>query len=147
MTVHTKCCPGTYRTSESETVSSEHGVTIGDLYDRTMKISNEHRFCPNASYRLLDEDGFVNVSVTFKANITLNAKDPVMAKHMARLAEKRADSSRRDVVRAKQRAYAAAKRSGPYNPQLFEWDLLANILSPFQRQPNPNNARLHRRKP
>jgi hypothetical protein len=75
MTVVTNCCAKSNYVGEIEgevgTITSDTGLTIGDLYDHTLALGKEHRMCGNAyGVEEHDEDGFVNVRVTFRASIS-----------------------------------------------------------------------------
>ena len=120
MEIHTRCCNGDplalpfleSDTPKTTSISSPIGITVGDLYDATKKTSKEHKLCPNASCRLLDENGFVRVSVMFKASVELNTNDPILKLYKRRTAEKACEKERRHALKAKQRAYCTAKREG-----------------------------------
>jgi hypothetical protein len=86
MSVHVQCCPRPHTiepstrhglSREPTTVAAEDGLTIGHLYDEAKKIIEVHRYCPFASFRMLDDFGFVQAKVTFQGSVILEEDDPV----------------------------------------------------------------------
>ncbi|KAK3661659.1 hypothetical protein LTR56_000148 [Elasticomyces elasticus] len=55
------------------------GLTVGDLYDETVRLMEEHRLCPYEQTGKLDKDGFVRPQVTFKTTVQLLESDPELA--------------------------------------------------------------------
>ncbi|KAK5691536.1 hypothetical protein LTR97_011529 [Elasticomyces elasticus] len=60
-------------------VSNPKGLTVGDLYDETLRLMVEHRLCPYEQTSNLDKDGFVRPQVTFKTTVRLLENDPELA--------------------------------------------------------------------
>ena len=54
-----------------QTITSASGITIGDMYDATMKLREEHRLCPLANEEDHTPDGWVVPTVKFEATIQL----------------------------------------------------------------------------
>jgi hypothetical protein len=87
MTIRLACCShdagigGVLRSAKEFTVTSESGLTIGDLYDKTKALVAEHRFCLAAStYQHDYETGLVKVDPSFSTTITLRGGDPLVQK-------------------------------------------------------------------
>ncbi|KAK5744707.1 hypothetical protein LTR17_001782 [Elasticomyces elasticus] len=60
-------------------LSNPKGLTVGDLYDETVRLMEEHRLCPYEQTGNLDKDGFVRPQVTFKTTVQLLESDPELA--------------------------------------------------------------------
>ncbi|KAK5744709.1 hypothetical protein LTR17_001785 [Elasticomyces elasticus] len=71
------------------------GITVGDIYDATARIREEHRLCPYASSGSLDKEGLVHPTVEFKGTLRLAADDPMLAARRQALADLVKDESRR----------------------------------------------------
>ena len=118
MIVSTDCCPSYDYSISSEPrplfpmVENLNGVTVGDLYDCTEKLLNEHRLCTSAHSALLDDDGNVQVGVSFVGMKNLYDDDPIYTdwKRQQRSIERK--DRKRQRRAAKFEAYCNAKRNG-----------------------------------
>lgn len=110
----TNCCGPWDDNSVGNTMRSDTGFTIGDLYDATKSLVLEHRTCVNASIDHLDEDGFVRVSPTFSAKVMLNETDPIYQER-SRICVRRSRSMSFSPYRLRRdrlQAYVNYKRNG-----------------------------------
>ena len=94
---------------ESRTISSERGLTIGDLYDCAKALMKEHRWCPNAYACHLDENGIVVVDVGFSGTVHLQADDPLFIRTQASYKNGEADRQRNLMHHSKLEVYCRAK--------------------------------------
>lgn len=121
MTVHLSCCPNMdiYFSDPPppapEYVSSEIGLTIGDLYDCAARLMDQHRWCPYAHAGQLDDDGMVDNAVQFQASVVLSPEDPLMLSCRVADASMDAENKHREMRKAKLTVYTNAKRQGEYN--------------------------------
>lgn len=91
------------------------GLTIGDLHDCAKEVTENHRYCVNASYRMLDEYGLVNAGLKFVGKVNVGDDDPVLAALATKKQEAaRSEKSMRWARRRVKREYAQAKRTGEY---------------------------------
>ncbi|KAK3658948.1 hypothetical protein LTR56_001384 [Elasticomyces elasticus] len=56
-------------------ISNSDGITVGDIYDATLLMRDEHRLWPSYS---LDEEGLVHPNILFEGMIELDEHDPLM---------------------------------------------------------------------
>lgn len=116
MSVHTRCCHPTWSWSNSDDdldpITSDSGISMGDLVDAHARITADHRLCPQANPPEHDPDGFVKPHVSFEATMVAENDDPSL------LERKENDQRRKDeedqVTDHEHRMtpYIAAKRSG-----------------------------------
>ncbi|KAK5677524.1 hypothetical protein LTS10_010096 [Elasticomyces elasticus] len=60
-------------------VKNPQGLTVGDLFQATVRLKEEHRLCPYAKESHVDvETGSVQVDVSFKGQVQLSPDDPVL---------------------------------------------------------------------
>lgn len=99
-------------------MSSETGLTLGDLVDAAQKISQEHRSCPYALSGMHNPDsGFVRAVISFYGKLALQANDPVLLRlsggsglstpdqeevDSGNLAEEQAELEMTEFIKAKQ---------------------------------------------
>jgi hypothetical protein len=62
----------------AQEVTSSSGITVGQLLDAAQKLHQEHRYCVNAEEYDHRADGSVEVSVSFKGEVNVDPKDPVL---------------------------------------------------------------------
>ena len=117
MDVLSVCCNGISTTNYGVPVGfvhAESGVTVGDILDTVARVRNDHRLCPNADFRLLDDEGYVVSDVSFIARFPATKDDPVfkdMVKEEQDMFEKREWLFSQDE---RMQAYAAGKQVGTY---------------------------------
>lgn len=100
------------------TITSEQGLTIGDLYDCTKKLMEEHRWYPNAPVTSLDDNGVVDVGVSFSGALVLQPGDPALQRALQAEAKQKRDVQRHKVRSAKLKVYTTAKQDGWYSLSL-----------------------------
>lgn len=76
MNVHLPCC-SRQRGVQTEIVCSAEGITIGDLYDATLRFKQEHSGCVYASADRHDVDGVVVVNPVFTGVATVREDDTI----------------------------------------------------------------------
>ena len=118
MTVYAECCRRRIGTHLSEphsvldTVTSESGLTVGELYDVTARLRKAHEHCPHANIRLHSQDGTVNVRIEFVGDLEMRADDS----HLVELANEQARTKIEDTERiarhVRMEAYVTAKETG-----------------------------------
>lgn len=59
-------------------IQSSTGITVGDIYDATVRLRKQHLYCAHANLRDHRRDGTVAVAATFSAHITLKKNDPYL---------------------------------------------------------------------
>jgi hypothetical protein len=65
------CCESRANSARKFVVKPESiGITVGDVIDIMQKLKTKHRLGPHARAWQLDEDGFVNPTVTFAVKLT-----------------------------------------------------------------------------
>ncbi|KAK3722180.1 hypothetical protein LTR37_002613 [Vermiconidia calcicola] len=96
------------------TISSEQGLTVGDLYECTKKLMEEHRWCPNAPPALLDDDGMVHPHVLFSGDVALQPGDPALQRELEAEAKEKRDVQRHKVRIIQLNLYTKAKQDGWY---------------------------------
>ncbi|KAK3704329.1 hypothetical protein LTR37_013882 [Vermiconidia calcicola] len=112
MTVHAQCCGQPWLTSEgvrSYKVSAAQGLTIGDLYDSAKGVLASHQLCPKPVWHRLNDDGTVDVALTFGGRVPLAAGDPILGEWIAKEAQKVAEKTEREERTANLQAYCVAK--------------------------------------
>ncbi|KAK3709303.1 hypothetical protein LTR37_011041 [Vermiconidia calcicola] len=57
-------------------IRSETGITVGQVYDATKQLQEEHRYCPHAIIELHNADGTVNVRTALHGKVPLKRDDP-----------------------------------------------------------------------
>ncbi|KAK4545754.1 hypothetical protein LTR36_002708 [Oleoguttula mirabilis] len=108
------CCQFASLPGVSQTVTSECGITVGDLYDAAQQAWLEHRQCVNAASDDHDENGLVKVQVIFSTTLALKPDNPIFLRRQreeARGLEKAEEWSNHHGL---MQAYIAYKRSGRY---------------------------------
>jgi hypothetical protein len=120
LTVSMECCP-TYEYAYPydpqpaiQTITNPNGLTLGDLYDRTEKLLNEHRFCTSAYNGLLEDDGSVRVGVRFVGKMELHADDPIYVAWKKQQRVREENDRKRQRRTAKLEAFCTAKRTGEH---------------------------------
>lgn len=61
-----------------QTVTSDTGITVGDLFDATVRITAAHKRCPFAEERSHDSKGNVCTDVMFACHMSLEKGDPAL---------------------------------------------------------------------
>ncbi|KAK5117706.1 hypothetical protein LTR62_005130 [Meristemomyces frigidus] len=134
---YTSCCAGPrfWRHHQQQnldrppatTITSESGITVGDILDTTARLKKEHSLCPDASvFDHNSETGFVNAQISFETVVKVAKDDPVYVKQVQRLAEEKRKRSERLTRSREIEAYVAAKRAardgGRPIPTLLEFE-------------------------
>ncbi|KAK5174324.1 uncharacterized protein LTR77_001404 [Saxophila tyrrhenica] len=88
------------------------GLTIGDLYDCAVKVTEHHRYCGKANARQLDSDGFVNARVTFQGDVQLTEEDPLWGELERKQNQKQSEKEEERRTKERFGAYTEAKRTG-----------------------------------
>ncbi|KAK3722198.1 hypothetical protein LTR37_002631 [Vermiconidia calcicola] len=122
------------------TVTSETGLTIGDLYQITVKVRKEHLHCPHANQDQHHKDGTVRAMVAFDGEIELQKNDPFIASEVKRYIEGQLEEvleESNDVAEGKMRVYVEAKKIAAQHgwpiPTLQEFEAeYADTLVPKQ---------------
>ncbi|KAK4892550.1 hypothetical protein LTR27_009014 [Elasticomyces elasticus] len=60
-------------------ITTPGGLTLGDLYNATRRLQEEHRLCPYGDVEHMDRDGMLKIDVHFKASLRLAEDDPMLA--------------------------------------------------------------------
>ncbi|KAK5127221.1 hypothetical protein LTR85_008583 [Meristemomyces frigidus] len=112
-----------------EKLTASTGLTIGGLWNSAQAMMQKHRLCPNATNRMLDEDGYVLGHVAFEGDVKLREEDPILVAYKEQRQTRKAHA---DADRARQRhllAYTAAKQAahaaGESVPTLAQYE--ANV--------------------
>lgn len=108
------------RRTTPETLRSQSGITVGDLYDAAERLAKEHALCPFAEGFQINEDGIVDVCVTFEAVVYLPETDPLVIEKRKEMEGGKTfedDCAKGRIWRAKKDNYAAAKLSGELRDQ------------------------------
>lgn len=80
MSVRLSCCdPTSHSGWLQDYLKSDKGVTIGDVYDATVRLRKEHRLCHRGSLQDTGHDGFVTPQIKFEAIVQHNDDDPILA--------------------------------------------------------------------
>jgi hypothetical protein len=117
MDISLECCrhrPREYLPDEETAISSPTGLTIGDLYDRTVKVAEAHANCPHADTSLHNSQGRVVQHVLLETNIALHPSD---TSNTAEETVLQAQNELRELERQRRQrhkinAYCMAKRRG-----------------------------------
>ncbi|KAK5677527.1 hypothetical protein LTS10_010099 [Elasticomyces elasticus] len=88
-------------------ITNPQGLTLGDLYNATRKLQEEHRLCPYGDVEHMDRDGMLGIDVHFGASLRLAEDDPMLA--MRREAVDAHDQL--DKERNRSRQYYAVRRT------------------------------------
>ena len=102
--------------SEPLTVSSQSGLTIGDLYECAEKLIEKHRYCVNAHSGQLDDDGLVRMDIGFNGTMVLQGNDPAFVAARAQKEVREASYQRTMELNSKKDAYRNAKIQGMCAP-------------------------------
>ena len=94
------------------TITSENGLTVGDLYDSTIKLRAEHLHCPHAREDEHLRDGTVDVSVSFEGEIELEQDDPYVVNKIKEATKASLKHIDQDSKRRRLGVYVRAKRTG-----------------------------------
>lgn len=114
MSATVSCCTISRTRMDPQIITSETGITIGDLHDAAQKLWNEHRQCTNAGMLQHDEDGLVKVQVTFTTKVKLGPNEPFLLERQKRAARAAARSEEVQERNALVQAYIVYKRAGKY---------------------------------
>ncbi|KAK4892552.1 hypothetical protein LTR27_009016 [Elasticomyces elasticus] len=121
---------------KTEPLSNPNGITVGDIYDATLSMKEEHRLCPYAPDHSLDEEGLVQPRIVFKGVIELAENDPLLVAWRETLAEAarpvesvtpRTEMDEEDSMLAYTRAKVNAVRTGRSIPTLAEYNASKNF--------------------
>jgi hypothetical protein len=133
----TSCCAGPrfwrHRVGDerppAEVVRSEKGITVGDILDATKRLKESHQLCPDASPFDHNASGFVNVQVSFEAEMACLRTDPMFVRERLRMLEDRVKHRERVTRQRRIDAYSVAKRvardEGRAIPTLEEFEAAA----------------------
>lgn len=121
LVLHLECCEGSYDSNAVEPparrppaqntiVISASGITVGDIYDITHRLRQEHRLCPFAPRH--DGRGMAMVYCLFRARLLLDPDDPTLKAWHTADAKARAQMAEGDGFRLRLGAYGAAKLTG-----------------------------------
>ena len=125
MRVIANCCTrNVARTAAWEPVplTSETGITVGQVLDAAAALSAEHRLCPWAWHTCHDKNGSVDVRPNFKGQVRVREGDMMLQSVKEYKAEE-------EARQAKIMRYASAKVSADHAglpiPTLAEWEATA----------------------
>lgn len=119
LSVTLNCCPSAngypaqYNNPPAQDVSNANGLTVGDLYDYTEKLLDQHRNCSAAYSGLLEDDGTVQVGVRFVGKIQLQADDPIFLRWKKSQQTRDEHDQKHRRRSAKLEVFCNAKRNGP----------------------------------
>ncbi|KAK5127052.1 hypothetical protein LTR85_008411 [Meristemomyces frigidus] len=106
------CCSGMYSTFQQQqlatpisTITSDTGITLGDIIDAAKAVKDQHRTCPRAREHEHDAQGNVDVNINFEGVLPVAATDKA-------LLEKR--NVQQAVEEEKKMVEAKRARLGPY---------------------------------
>lgn len=114
------------------------GLTVGDLYDRTKKLLDEHRYCPSAYSGLIQDDGSVRVGVRFVGKMTLQPDDPLILDWQKQQRKREDDDREYHNKTAKFEAFCNAKRNGKSSSTAI-YRMTAKTNSKCQRRANADS--------
>ena len=115
--VHHLGCRGPFTKIHSDT-----GLTVGDLYDMTKELQEEHRYCPSArELQLFYEDGTADVEVVFEGTVPLQADDPIIAELGERRLKMELETTQRMERQTQIHLYMTAKASGMTSCEPLVW--------------------------
>lgn len=113
--VYVDCCHTLHRVPQAqplEVLTSETGITLGDIIDTTKRVKAAHRLCPQAETHLLDENGFVQAEVRFAAEVLVPEDEPLLAKKRSWIRREMVRQLELGARQARLAPYVVAKRAG-----------------------------------
>ncbi|KAF7191432.1 hypothetical protein HII31_07455 [Pseudocercospora fuligena] len=123
MTIRTSCCHDPFQHQPTTTTRQnpikeipelyvKTGITLGHILERTQKLQEAHRSCPNADLGQHRDDGSIDVQVYFEAIRKLSPEDPILLER--RRAKEEYERSRKETAYREEEmsAYIEAKQTG-----------------------------------
>lgn len=116
--VYVSCCHSIYRHTSrapAEVLTSETGITFGDIVDTANRVKEAHVLCPRAETFMHDEQGYVHADVRFEAEIEVPAHEPLLLAKRRWMQREREQQLKGAAKQARMAPYVAAKRLGKWN--------------------------------
>ncbi|EMC93589.1 hypothetical protein BAUCODRAFT_246226 [Baudoinia panamericana UAMH 10762] len=92
-------------------LTNGNGITVGDLFEATLRLRAGHRMCPYESHSCstINDHGFVAVRVYFEAEVHLSEQSLTSIRHRRRLDEEKQRFEARSLFRSRRRTNSQRK--------------------------------------